>query len=61
MGMNMSTTCKAEHRRITSPPGAGSARERTPTSTTEAGLNEYINATDQVAKIRNITEYKAVG
>lgn len=32
-----------------------------PTSTTEDGLNEYINATDQVAKIRNITEYKAVG
>lgn len=27
-----------------------STRERTPTSTTEAGLNEYINATDQVAK-----------
>ena len=50
MGMNMSTTCKAEHRRITSPPGAGSTRERTPNSTTEAGLNEYINATDQVAK-----------
>ena len=50
MGMNMSTTCKAEHRRITSPPGAGSTRERTPNSTTEAGLNEYINVTDQVAK-----------
>lgn len=50
MGMNMSITRKAEHRRITSPPGAGSTRERTPTSTTEAGLNEYINATDQVAR-----------
>lgn len=42
--------CEFEHRRITSPPGAGSTRGRTPTSTTEAGLNEYINATDQVAK-----------
>ena len=50
MGMNMSTTCKAEHRRITSPPGAGSTRERTPTSTTEAGLNEYISVTGPVAK-----------
>ena len=50
MGLNMSITRKAELRRITSPPGAGSTRERTPTSTTEAGLNEYIIATDQVAK-----------
>ena len=50
MRMHMSTTCKAEHHRITSLHEAGRTRKRTQTSTTEVGLNEYINATDQVAK-----------
>ena len=43
MGMNMETTRRAEHRRTAPLPGAGSSRERTPTTTAEDGLNEYIS------------------
>lgn len=43
MGMNMETTCRAEHRRTAPLPGAGSTREITPTTTAEDGLNEYIS------------------
>lgn len=43
MGMNMETTCRAEHRRTAPLPGAESSREITPTTTAVDGLNEYIS------------------
>lgn len=43
MGMNMETTCRAEHRRTAPLPEAGSTRGVTPTTTAVDGLNEYIS------------------